>query len=271
MATPNWLTPTGVTPIWPSSAGRMGALPSPWATSARPASAPRPTAKTRQHAERLADLERAVRANRQLAVALQAQGLNEDAGRFAYRAQVLQARVLRRQYRIGQYFFSAFLDLLAGYGYRPWRSLVAYLLVIAGFALTFYIQGALGGHHLNVNQRPPSYEPFHARILPRAVPTGRPAIGHRSDRGGHWPADRDLLHRDIYAAIPWGEITLPVHTNKPLTYVREGRGEIGWQSVATIPGVRLLAEVVPVALFDGNAVVFRGLLDVTEGEVAILV
>lgn len=111
-----------------------------------------PDGKPKTRAERLADLERAVRANRQLAVALQAQGLNEDAGRFAYRAQVLQARVLRRQRRIGQYLFSRFLDLLAGYGYRPWRSLVAYLLVIAGFALTFFIQGTLSGPHLAWNE-----------------------------------------------------------------------------------------------------------------------
>ncbi|HKW19796.1 MAG TPA: pentapeptide repeat-containing protein [Ktedonobacterales bacterium] len=108
--------------------------------------------KAKTRAERLADLERAVRANRQLAVALQAQGLNEDAGRFAYRAQVLQARVLRRQLRIGQYLFSRFLDLLAGYGYRPWRSLVAYLLVIVGFAVTFFIQGSISGPHLAWNE-----------------------------------------------------------------------------------------------------------------------
>ena len=108
--------------------------------------------KRKTRAERLTDLERAVRANRQLAVALQAQGLNEDAGRFAYRAQVLQAQVLRRQYRIGQYLFSRFLDLLAGYGYRPWRSLVAYLLVIAGFALTYFIQGTISGPHLAWNE-----------------------------------------------------------------------------------------------------------------------
>lgn len=111
-----------------------------------------PDGKPKTRAERLTDLERAVRANRQLAVALQAQGLNEDAGRFAYRAHVLQAQVLRRQYRIGQYLFSRFLDLLAGYGYRPWRSLVAYLLVIAGFALTYFIQGAISGPHLAWNE-----------------------------------------------------------------------------------------------------------------------
>lgn len=46
--------------------------------------------KTKDEAVRLEDYLRAVRANRQLALALQAQGLNEDAFRYAYRAKVLQ-------------------------------------------------------------------------------------------------------------------------------------------------------------------------------------
>ncbi len=40
--------------------------------------------------EELDKYQDAVRSNRQLSVVLQAQGLNEDAARFAYRAQVLQ-------------------------------------------------------------------------------------------------------------------------------------------------------------------------------------
>jgi uncharacterized protein YjbI with pentapeptide repeats len=59
----------------------------------------------------LADYDVAVRANRQLAVALQAQGLNEDAARFSYRAQMLQRTVFRYQSKFGQYLFSLFLDL----------------------------------------------------------------------------------------------------------------------------------------------------------------
>src|SRR6266566_9827034 len=43
---------------------------------------------------RLEEYEAAVRANRQLAVALRAQGLDEEAARFAYRAQLLQRIVL---------------------------------------------------------------------------------------------------------------------------------------------------------------------------------
>ncbi|HEY1390456.1 MAG TPA: pentapeptide repeat-containing protein [Ktedonobacterales bacterium] len=135
-----------------------------------------PEGKAKTRAERLADLERAVRANRQLAVALQAQGLNEDAGRFAYRAQVLQARVLRRQLRIGQYLFSRFLDLLAGYGYRPWRSLVAYLLVIVGFTLTFFVQGSISGPHLAWNEALTiSLTAFHGRgFFPEQFQPGDP-------------------------------------------------------------------------------------------------
>jgi uncharacterized protein YjbI with pentapeptide repeats len=89
--------------------------------------------KKKDPSERLLEYQEAVRANRQLAVALQAQGLHEEAARFAYRAQRLQRTVLRRQQKFGSYLFSGFLDLIAGYGYRPERSLIAYLVMIFGF------------------------------------------------------------------------------------------------------------------------------------------
>ena len=92
---------------------------------------------------RLEEYRTAVRANRQLAVALQAEGLNEEAARFAYRAQRLQRVVLRRQRKLGKYLFSSFLDLLVGYGYRPGRSIFWYLAVIFGFALAHSAFGHL--------------------------------------------------------------------------------------------------------------------------------
>ena len=85
----------------------------------------------------------ALRANRQLSVALQNQGLNEDAARFAYRAQRLQRILLRQQHKVGQYLFSWLLDLIAGYGYRPGRSVCWYLVVILGFALAYHLFGGL--------------------------------------------------------------------------------------------------------------------------------
>jgi uncharacterized protein YjbI with pentapeptide repeats len=92
----------------------------------------------------------AVRANRQLAVALQGLGLNEEAVRFAYRAQVLQRTVFRRQGKAGAYLFSLLLAALAGYGYRLWRILVAYGLALAAFATAYFAAGQWwGATHLS--------------------------------------------------------------------------------------------------------------------------
>src|SRR6266700_1163138 len=99
--------------------------------------------KRKNSETRFEEYEAAVRANRQLAMALRAQGLDEEAARFAYRAQLLQRIVLRRQRKFGQYLFSLLLDLLAGYGYRPGRSLMAYLVVIFSF-MGLYLLNAHG-------------------------------------------------------------------------------------------------------------------------------
>ncbi len=91
----------------------------------------------------------AIRANRQLAVALQGQGLNEEAARFAYRAQRLQREVLFLQKKPAAFIFSLLLDLLAGYGYKPIRSLIAYLLVILSFTATYFVLGHIVGPSLS--------------------------------------------------------------------------------------------------------------------------
>ncbi len=63
--------------------------------------------------------------------------MNEEADHFAYRAQLLQRVVWRRRRRILKYAGSWFLWLLAGYGYRPLRSVLLYVVLILGFALVF--------------------------------------------------------------------------------------------------------------------------------------
>jgi hypothetical protein len=108
---------------------------------------------------RLNDYRSAVRANRQLAVALREQGLNEEADHFAYRAQCLQRVVWRRQRRWLKFVFSWFLYLLAGYGYRPLRSIAAYVLLILGFAVAFYAFGHLAWYEALVV----SLTAFHGR------------------------------------------------------------------------------------------------------------
>lgn len=99
--------------------------------------------KAKSRTKGLEEYQIAARANRQLAVELQAQGLNEDAARFAYRAQKLQRVVFRRQRKFAKYLFSGILDLLAGYGYRPGLSVIWYLIIIFGFALSYHVFGGL--------------------------------------------------------------------------------------------------------------------------------
>lgn len=132
--------------------------------------------KAKDKAARLAEYEQAVRANRQLAVALQSQGLNEDATRFAYRAQVLQKTVFQlqmfqphvklkqRAQTLGALLFSWFLFLISGYGYRLWRSFLVYMLVIIGFTTLYYLLGASFKPPLSlVNALGLSMTSFHGR------------------------------------------------------------------------------------------------------------
>jgi len=117
--------------------------------------------KVKDRTTRIDEYEAAVRANRQISVVLQAQGINEHAARFAYHAQVLQKSVLwfqmlqsgttvrQRVQTVGAWLFSWFLFLLAGYGYKPGRSFIAYLLVITGFATTYYLLGRSVGPSLS--------------------------------------------------------------------------------------------------------------------------
>ena len=125
---------------------------------------------------RYEEYEAAVRANRQLAVALRNQGLDEDAAIFAYRAQRLQRQVLLRQSRYGSYLFSVALDALAGYGYRPARSLIVYLLVIFGWTAAYYLVGqALGPHLSPLAALVFSVTSFHGRgFFPGGIPLDDP-------------------------------------------------------------------------------------------------
>jgi hypothetical protein len=111
--------------------------------------------------KRLDEYTLAVRANHQLYAVLRDQGMDEVAVLFAYHAQVLQRKVYsqlalkrdtnlwQRVLRSGSYTLSWFLDLLAGYGYRPQRSLITYLLVIITFTTAYYLLGQTVGPHFS--------------------------------------------------------------------------------------------------------------------------
>jgi uncharacterized protein YjbI with pentapeptide repeats len=135
---------------------------------------------------RLNEYREAVRANRQVAVALQTQGLNEEAARFAYRANVLQRKVLwfqmiqpkisLRQWirKLGAWVFSHLLNLVAGYGYRPERSFLAYLLVTFGFMGLYLLTSHLTTPHLRWDEALVlSLSSFHGRgFFPQTITLG---------------------------------------------------------------------------------------------------
>ena len=99
--------------------------------------------KRKSHVDRKGEYQAAVRAYRRLAVALQANGLNEEAVEYTYRAQVMQRRAYWYGNAYGRWSFSALLAMLAGYGYRLGRILLAYAILLLTFALAYYLTGIL--------------------------------------------------------------------------------------------------------------------------------
>lgn len=94
-----------------------------------------------QHSIELTLWETALRTNRQLSVVLRNQGLNEDADRFAYEALRCRRTVLWKRGNRGAAAWAGFLDILAGYGYKPLRSFAAYLMIVLTFAVLYYVFG----------------------------------------------------------------------------------------------------------------------------------
>jgi uncharacterized protein YjbI with pentapeptide repeats len=111
----------------------------------------KPSRQERQQARRVAAVKRvfalqdAARAHRQLAAVLRTQGIPDEADRFAYRAQLCQRQVLRRQRKYGPWLFSWLLAALAGYGYRLERIVIAYVLIVSAFAAVYFTIGVPGG------------------------------------------------------------------------------------------------------------------------------
>lgn len=79
-----------------------------------------------------------IRAYRQLATTLQAQGLREDAARFRYRGCIWQRRLRLRRLQPLRYLGSWLLAICAGYGFRPGRAVLWYTAIVGAFALVYF-------------------------------------------------------------------------------------------------------------------------------------
>src|SRR5207248_1577185 len=82
----------------------------------------------------------AIRENRQLAILLASQGLEDDSSRFVLQSRRLQ-RVLRGRSSLITFVLrwaaSALVDLVSGYGYRVARAILVYVTVVSVFALLY--------------------------------------------------------------------------------------------------------------------------------------
>jgi hypothetical protein len=96
------------------------------------------------------------------------------------------------QVSYGQYIFSLFLNLLAGYGYKPVRSLITYIITIFVFASLYYIFG---------QGLPTPISPLGALVLSLTSFHGRgffPGLNTSSKLGGNIAIDQPLI---VLAAV----------------------------------------------------------------------
>jgi hypothetical protein len=81
-----------------------------------------------------------------------------------------------RQRKLGRWFFSLMLGVLAGYGYRLGRIMLAYAVVVGLAATGYWLLGALGyGAHLAPHEALlVSITAFHGRVFSEAFQIGSP-------------------------------------------------------------------------------------------------
>jgi uncharacterized protein YjbI with pentapeptide repeats len=108
------------------------------------------------------DLQTATHAYLQLEAITRSQGLSDIANRFIYRARLCQRRAWKQQGRMGVYLGSAILDLICGWGYRPARAIITYIVLVLLFALLFAL--GITGHTLSLSDAlTTSITAFHGR------------------------------------------------------------------------------------------------------------
>ena len=133
-------------------------------------------AERERHNAVLGAYRAAARAYRQVAAAMRNQGMSVEADHLAYRGHLMQRKVFRYQRKWLRAAASWFLNLIAGYGYKPERSLVAYVGVIIAFAAAYFAIGQTAGPTLSpLGAFVFSMTSFHGRgFFPGGVALGDP-------------------------------------------------------------------------------------------------
>ncbi|HEV2238675.1 MAG TPA: pentapeptide repeat-containing protein, partial [Ktedonobacterales bacterium] len=123
--------------------------------------------------ERIQYYHAASRAYRGLTVALRQQGMVGVASGYRLREQALERKSLFLEGRILPWTFSWVLNVVGGYGERPGRALLVYLLTVFGFASAYALIGRGEGVHLPLLAALVySVTSFHGRgFFPGAIPS----------------------------------------------------------------------------------------------------
>ena len=133
----------------------------------------------------LASLQETVRTYLILSQVLRDQGLVAAANHMRYRGMIKGRAVLVREQAVFSYVGSWILDLICGYGYRPLRSFITYVLVAGAFAVSYALLAYFG---LTAEHFPSSGLTYRAerhfvswtRLLRRKIATKR--LGRTSRR-----------------------------------------------------------------------------------------
>jgi uncharacterized protein YjbI with pentapeptide repeats len=95
--------------------------------------------RTRPTKSRAAKYREAARMYHGLVNALRSQGLTTAASKFRLREQQMERKALYWNGELIPWFFSWLLNVVAGYGERPFRTVVMYVSTVASFALGYFI------------------------------------------------------------------------------------------------------------------------------------
>lgn len=165
--------------------------------------------KHKSWVQRRADYNAAMRAYRQLAKELQQRGMSASADTYFYRGHLMERQVVLREFQPLHYAGSWLLDMIAGYGYKPMRSVVVYAATILSFAVLYWCvtngvsitHGLFTQAILQLGMLPPSVPTYHLQGYEAVVVSMTSFHGRGFFQPTASPGDKVAILSAIEAAV----------------------------------------------------------------------
>lgn len=159
--------------------------------------------------QRRADYNAAMRAYRQLAKELQQRGMSASADTYFYRGHLMERQVVLREFQPLHYAGSWLLDMIAGYGYKPMRSIVVYAATILSFAVLYWCvtndvsitHGLFTQAILQLGMTPPSVPTYHLQGYEAVVVSMTSFHGRGFFQPAASPGDKVAILSAMEAAV----------------------------------------------------------------------